>query len=110
MSDAKAKAGATSHEVGELVDLLKAYLLQETVTPLKRIGRELAFGAAAAIMFAAAAILSLVALLRALQGETGTLFAGEWSWVPYLLTSVAGCIFLGLAAARLLKSPKKAGA
>ncbi len=98
MPEAKARAGETRDEIGELIGLLKAYLLQETVAPLKEIARSLAFGIAAAIMFGVAGVLSLVALLRALQAETGSLFAGEWSWAPYGLTAIAGLILLGLAA------------
>lgn len=104
MPDAKQKVGETRTEVSELISLVKAYALQETVGPLKQIGRTLAFGSAAALMFGTAAVLSLVALLRALQGETGTLFGGEWTWVPYLLTVAAAIIFLGLAAAVGLRS------
>lgn len=103
MPEVKAKADETKNEVGELVNLLKAYLLQETVAPLKTIGRSLAFGIAAALMFGVAAVLSLVALLRALQGETGSLFSGEWNWAPYGLTAIAGLLFIGLAAALTFK-------
>ncbi len=103
MPDPKAKAGETKHEAVELIGLLRAYLVQETVEPLKTIARSLAFGVAAALMFGLAAILSLVALLRALQGETGTLFAGEWNWAPYGLTAIAAVVFLGLAAAFTLR-------
>lgn len=107
MPDAKAQASETKNQVGELVGLLKAYVLQETVAPLKTIGRNLAFGAAAALLFGTAAVLSLIALLRALQTETGTLFAGEWNWAPYGLTGIAGVIFLGAAAAFMLKKKTK---
>ncbi len=57
-------------------------------------------------MLGIGAILLLTGLLRALQTETGTLFAGEWSWAPYFLTLVAGLIGFGLLAAILLRSPK----
>lgn len=93
-------------ELAELVALIKAYVLQETVGPLKQVGRTLAFGSAAAVMFGFAAVLSLVGLLRALQGETGTVFAGEWSWVPYLLTIIAAVMLLGAAAALGLRSSR----
>lgn len=108
MSDAKAKAGETKDEAVELLGLVKSYALQETVEPLKTIGRFLAFGSAAAIMFGLAAVLSLVGLLRALQTETGSLFSGEWNWAPYCLTGIAALIFLGLAAAVALRKPKGA--
>jgi len=106
MADPKQKASETKTEVVELVALVKAYAIQETVGPLKRIGRTLAFGSAAALMFGIAAILSLVGLLRALQTETGSVFGGEWTWVPYLLTVVAALAFLGVAGAMALRGPR----
>ncbi len=108
MPQAKQKAGETKTEVAELVALIKAYVLQETVGPLKGIGRQLAFSSAAAFLFGLAAVLTLVAVLRALQTETGRVFAGEWSWVPYLLTVAAAMVLLGLAAAVGLRKRSEA--
>jgi hypothetical protein len=38
-------------------------------------------------------ILLSVSALRALQTETGDTFAGDWSWVPYLI--VTAVLLLG---------------
>jgi hypothetical protein len=97
--------GATS-EVSELIDLLKRYLLQETVEPLKTMGRTLGFGAAAAITFGIGGVFLLLGVLRVLETETGTLFGGDWSWAPYGLTIVAGIAVIGFAAALLLRTPR----
>ena len=78
---------------------LVRYVKQETLGPLKAIGRTLAFGAGGAIMLGAGGILLLVGLLRALQSETGPLFAGEWSWAPYFPTLIADLIASDLIAA-----------
>jgi hypothetical protein len=96
--------GATS-EVSELIDLLKRYLLQETVGPLKTMGRSLGFGAGAALMFGLGGVFALIGVLRVLQSETGTFFGGDWSWAPYGLTTVAGVIVIALGAAMLLRRP-----
>ncbi len=93
-------------EVAELVEMVKSYVLQETLGPLKHIGRTLAFGSAAAALFGLAAVLSLVGVLRVFQTETGSVFAGEWSWVPYVLTSLTALAFLGAAAAIGLRPPR----
>jgi hypothetical protein len=93
-------------EATELAELVKTYALQETVGPLKQVARTLALGSAAAVMLGFAAVLSLVGLLRALQGETGSLFLGEWNWAPYALTAIAAVIFLGMAAAVGLRAPR----
>ena len=104
MPKATQHASEAKSDLIELVGMVKAYALQETVRPLKTIGRTLAFGLAAAVCFGVASVLALVALLRALQGETGTVFAGEWSWVPYLLTVVGAVVGLGIGAALTLRS------
>jgi hypothetical protein len=95
--------GATS-EASELIDLLKRYVLQETVGPLKTMGRSLGFGAAAALMFGIGAVFALLGVLRVLETETGTLFSGDWSWAPYGLTTLAGFVVIGLGAAMLLRT------
>jgi hypothetical protein len=96
---------ATS-EISELIDLLKRYVLQETVGPLKTIGRSLGVGAGAAIAFGIGGIFVLIGVLRVLETETGTVFTGNWSWAPYLLTAVAGVLVIGLGAAGFLRTPK----
>lgn len=106
MPEARSSRGGGKVELSELITLLKAYVLQETIGPLKRAAKSLALGSAAAVMIGVAAVLSLVALLRALEEETGSVFAGEWNWAPYLLTVVAGVMFLGVAAALTLRGGK----
>jgi hypothetical protein len=95
----------TASEVSQLVDLLKRYVLQETVGPLKTMARTLGFGAAAAITFGLGGVFLLLGVLRVLETETGTIFTGDWSWAPYGLTIVAGLGVIGLAAAGLLRTP-----
>ena len=102
MADSK---HATS-EVSELIDLLKRYVLQEPVGPLKTIGRTLGFGAGAAVMLGIGGVFLLVGVLRVLETETGTMFTGDWSWAPYFLTIVAGLIVLGVAGFAFLRQPK----
>jgi hypothetical protein len=89
----------TRTEVTELVTMLRRYVVQETVGPLKALGRTLAVGSASAVLLGIGGVLLLVALLRALQTETGSVFAGEFSWAPYFLTVIAGLAGLALAVA-----------
>ena len=73
----------------ELKDLIVAYLKQETVVPLKQLGRYLAFGVAGSVLMGTGVILWSLGLLRLLQTQTGDTFAGDWSWVPYLIVFAA---------------------
>jgi hypothetical protein len=85
----------------ELFDLLKAYAQQETVDPLKALGTYLAWGALGSLLIAAGVFFVALSALRALQTETGTTFAGNWSWVPYLIVAVGLMAVIGLAAWRI---------
>jgi hypothetical protein len=97
--------------VSELWELVKTYAKQETVGPLRGIGRSIAFGVGGSVVLSLGLVLLALALLRALQTETGTTFTGSWSWAPYLLT-VAGVgvvIALALGAARRRSGPATTG-
>ena len=83
--------------VSELVDLTKAYAKQETVDPLKGLGRYLAYGLAGSLLLAIGVILLALAGLRVLQTETGTTFTGNWSWAPYLITLVGAALVIGVS-------------
>lgn len=107
----KDRGGAKS-ELSETIDLLKRYVLQETVGPLRHVGRTLVFGLAGALLLAVGLVLLDVAVLRALQEETGTTFAGHWTFVPYLLAAALALAFLamaGLAAARGMSRRDRVG-
>lgn len=81
----------------ELWQLLQDYAKQETIDPLKRLGRFVGFGVPAALCAAIGVVLLLVAVLRVLQRETYPHLAGNLSWIPYLVTmAIAGtCAGIG---------------
>jgi NO-binding membrane sensor protein with MHYT domain len=71
--------------VSELWQLVVAYLKQETVVPLKALGRYLAFGVLGALLLGVGSVFLTLSGLRALQTETGDTFQGDWSWAPYAI-------------------------
>jgi len=93
----------------ELFDLARRYFMQQTLGPLRRIAKGLAFGVAGAALVSLGAAIALLGFLRLLEGETGSTFAGNWSFAPYLITAAAGAIFIGTYAAAELRS-RRAGA
>lgn len=105
MPDTEAKP--IGEVVSELVDLTKAYAKQETVDPLKGVGRYLAYGSAGAVLLGIGVILLMLAALRALQTETGTTFTGNWSWAPYMIVLVAAVVVIGLALSRIQAKKQK---
>ena len=84
------------------------YLKQEALTPLKGLGRFLAWGLAGSLALAIGLVLLLVGVLRLLQDETGTSLTGNWSWVPYFAVAVVGVAVAGVAAWRIAAGPGRA--
>jgi hypothetical protein len=87
--------------VNELWELTKGYAKQETVEPLKGVGRYLGYGVAGSLLLGIGVILLMLAGLRALQTETGTTFQGNLSWVPYLIVLIGSAVLIGLAISRI---------
>ncbi|HXW38529.1 MAG TPA: hypothetical protein VEJ44_02450 [Acidimicrobiales bacterium] len=88
----------------DAVSLLVAYVKQETLDPLKSLGRFVLFGVTGSIAIAVGVGLLLLAGLRALQTETAT-FRGNLSWVPYLIVAGAALTVIGLSAWRIVSGP-----
>jgi len=87
----------------ELWELSLAYARQETIDPLKGLGRFLAFGVGGAVLFGLGSILLLLSGLRALQTETDTTFTGNLSFVPYLIVAAAALVLTALLVWRVVK-------
>lgn len=87
----------------DLWGLTKGYARQETVEPLKGVGRYLGYGAAGAILVGVGVILLMLAGLRALQTETGDALDGNLSWLPYLIVLVVASALVGWAVTRISK-------
>jgi hypothetical protein len=89
--------------VGNILELIKQYAKQETVGPLRGAGRWIGAGLAGATCIGIGIIMLVLALLRALQEETGDTFDGNWSFVPYVITLIVLVAVMALAASRMRK-------
>lgn len=87
-------------QFGDLKDLLVRYAKQETVDPIKGLGRFVGYGIGAMLLIGIGAIELTIALLRLLQTETGSPLTGNWSWVPYLVTLLvaSGVVYASIKA------------
>ena len=72
----------------DLLQLVVGYAKQETLDPIKGLGRFLVWGLAGALVGSLGLVLLLLGTLRLLQTETGDLFEGRLTWIPYLLVVV----------------------
>jgi len=93
------------HAGDDAFQLTVDYLKQETIEPLKGLGRFLYMGIAGSFCLAFGILLVLLGVLRLLQTETGSALKGDWSWVPYAVVVVLGIAVIGVAAWRITAGP-----
>jgi hypothetical protein len=104
------KKGPGDH-VDELKQLVIGYARQETVDPLKSLGRYLGFGIAGSVLVGVGVSMSLLGILRLLQSLD--VFAddgpapGAMSLIPYAVTLLVGAIVIGLSARAMMSAPPK---
>ena len=84
---------------GDLLDMLRRYLRQETVDPLRAVGRFLLFGASGSLLIGSGLVLIAVGGLRSMQAW-GVL-EESWSWVPYIVVATALSGLAVLAVSRI---------
>ncbi|HTX62685.1 MAG TPA: hypothetical protein VMD28_03550, partial [Acidimicrobiales bacterium] len=99
--------GGVRQSGADALQLVIDYLKQETLTPLKGLGRYLLFGIIGSVLLCGGLVLLLVALLRVLQEETGNFFSGTMSWAPYVIVGGAAVILMGSTAWRIARGPAR---
>lgn len=90
---------------GDAVQLVIDYVKQETLVPLKGLGRYVGYGVVGSLSLCVGLVLLLVSLLRLLQTETGTSFTGNLSWLPYLIVALIAVAIVTLAVWRIARGP-----
>lgn len=108
MASLKASLGASRDRIkeagGESVQLVIDYVKQETVDPIKALGRFVTWGAAGSFLMGLGIMFLIVSGLRCLQEET-TAFHGNLSWLPYLIMAIVATGVIALVASRISASP-----
>ena len=89
--------------VNDVFDLVKRYAMQETIGPLKNIGRWIGVGLGGALCLGIGMLILLVGLLRFLQTQTGDVFDGNWSFVPYVIVLLVTVILMAIVFSRIQK-------
>ena len=98
---------ADQGDIGEVVDLVKTYVRQETVGPLKGLGRKVGVGLAGALLIGLGLFFLAIGLLRLIQDKLPRLARGSWSWSPYLIVVVFCVIVTMIAMSRIKKTEKE---
>jgi len=84
--DPKPKAKNPTGDARELVDLVIAYAKQETLEPLKGLGKNAAWGLGGAVCLGIGGLFCSIGALRAMQSETDFFERHNLTWAPYFLT------------------------
>lgn len=105
------RSGPTE-QVNELKDLVVGYAKQETIGPLRNLGRYLGFGVAGSVAIGSGVIFLLLALLRGLQrlaflSDPQRFEGGRLAWAPYLIVMVVGVLVAIGFLRTLIKMSKK---
>ena len=87
-NEVKAKPRNPTGDARELVDLVIAYAKQETLEPLKGLGKRAALGLGGALLLGIGGIFCSMAALRAMQSETDFFERHNLSYLPYFVTVV----------------------
>ncbi|MEZ5216809.1 MAG: hypothetical protein R2715_09540 [Ilumatobacteraceae bacterium] len=103
MSSSNPSSGSDP-QVGDVLTLVKGFVRQETLGPLKGAGRWIAFGAAGSIMFGLGVFFSVLGILRLFQTETAGTFGGNMSILPYVFALLFCLIVMALAVSRIKKT------
>ncbi len=100
----------TAEVISDLWQLVRDYAKQETIDPLKSIGRFLGYGVAGAALLGLGTLFAVLAILRGLQTETGSHLTGSWNFVPYLVALVVSTVIVGLSYRAITKPSRTTGA
>ncbi len=101
-----ARGATIQRDVDEIRDLFIKYVKEETVQPLKEMGRFVLFGALGSVFVGFGAAMLLLGALRFLQ-EQFPVLDGSLSWLPYLIIAVVAAAVMGLTLWRIASGAAK---
>ena len=89
-------AKRTPDTISDLKTMVVDYAKQETIEPLKGLGRYIGFGLGGSVLVGLGVFLLGMGGLRALQTETGSTFDGNWSFAPYFIVLLGLAVIIGI--------------
>jgi len=93
-------------QIGQAIDLVKTYVRQETVGPLKGLGRKIGFGVGGAFALGLGLFFVSLGLLRLLQTRVHSISHGRMSLVSYAIV-FAFCLLVTLFALLRIRKIEK---
>ena len=90
---------AVKRDFRELRTVFLRYIADETLKPIKTLGRFILFGVIGSVFVGLGVVLISVGVLR--YFETFSVFRGSLSWIPYAVLVVVGFIVISLTIWRI---------
>jgi ABC-type transport system involved in multi-copper enzyme maturation permease subunit len=90
--------------VGEVVEFVRDYAIQETVGPPKGAGRWIGYGAGGAALLGLGLMLIMLGLLRLIQSEWDGVAEGGSSWIPYAIVLIVTVVLIVVTLMRINKT------
>jgi hypothetical protein len=94
--------------LNEFVSLVVQYAKEQTVDPIRGLGRYLVFGLIGAFLVAIGGGLATLATIRLIQAETGNHLRGSLTWAAYTGGFIVAGVGAGWAALRIRRGGKAA--
>jgi flagellar biosynthesis protein FliQ len=94
------RGASIQRDLEEVRDLFVRYLKEQTVQPLKDLGRFVTYGALGSIFVAFGLVIGLLGLLRMFQ-DIFPVLDGSLSWIPYLIVVVLALLIGALVVQRI---------
>ena len=100
------RGNSIQRDLDEIKQLAIRYIKEETIQPLKDLGRFVAWGALGSLLVGFGYFLLLFGALRFLQ-EQFRVLDGTLSWIPYLIVVVLAALIIGLTVWRIVSGTAK---
>lgn len=100
------RASSMQRDLEEIRDLAIKYVKEETIQPIKDLGRFVAYGTIGSVFVGFGTTLLLLGALRFLQ-EQFKVLDGSLSWLPYLIIVVLAGLVIGVTAWRIVSGAAK---
>jgi flagellar biosynthesis protein FliQ len=100
------RGNTIQRDLDEIKALALRYIKEETIQPLKDLGRFIAWGAVGSLLVGFGYLFLLFGALRFLQDQFKVL-DGTLSWIPYLIVVVLAAIIIGLTLWRIVSGTAK---
>ena len=100
------RGNSVQRDLDEIKELALKYIKEETIQPIKQMGRFVAWGAAGSLLVGFGYFFLLFGALRFLQ-EQFPVLDGTLSWIPYLVVVVLAAIVIGITLWRIVSGTAK---